>query len=78
MENGFLLIGHGADFSRCIAGCLNGGAEGVFVQRLLGVDYRLSLGMGGGDLLYGECGANGVVDLGLAHGAGHAGNFSCC
>lgn len=47
MGNGFLLIGHGTDFSRRIAGCLNGGAEGVFVQRLLGVDYRLSLGMGG-------------------------------
>lgn len=78
MEKAFLFADCGADLPRRIAGGVNGGAQGVFAQWLFREDYRLSLGMGGGDLLYGECGANGVVDVGLAHGAGHAGNFSCC
>ena len=78
MEKAFLLVDCGAELSRRIAGGIDGGAEGVFVQRLFREDYRLSLGMGGGDLLYGECGANGVVDVGLAHGAGHAENLNCC
>ena len=46
MEKAFLLVDCGADLPRRVAGGIDGGTEGVFVQRLLREDHRLPLGMG--------------------------------
>ena len=77
-EKAFLLVDCGADLPRRVAGGIDGGAEGVFVQRLSRENHRLPLEMGGRNLFHGKRGANGVVDVRLAHRAGHAGNLNCC
>ena len=40
-EKAFLLVDCSADLPRRVAGGIDGGAEGVFVQRLLREDHRL-------------------------------------
>lgn len=72
MEKACLFVGLDADLSRRIAGGTDGGAQSVFVRWLLREDHRLPPGMGGGNFLHRECGADCVVDVGLTHRAGHA------
>ena len=61
-----------------VPGGFNGGAERVFVQRLLGKDHGLALGVGGRDLLHRERIADSVIDMGFAHGTRHAVYFYGC
>ena len=63
MKQSLFFIRFRMDLPRRVAGGVNSGAEGVFVQRRLGEDHRLPLGMGGCDLLHRECAANGIVDV---------------
>ena len=58
-----------------VSGGFNGGAERVFVQRLLGKDHGLALGVGGRDFIHRERIAHGVIDMGFAHGTRHAAYF---
>lgn len=78
MEKACLFVGFYADLPHRVAGGTDSGAKSVFVRWLLREDHRLPPGMGGGNLLHWECGADCVVDVGLTHRAGHAGNFNCC
>ena len=70
-EQPLLFIRCAVDGAHMVSGGFDGGAERVFVQRLLREDHRLPLGMGGCDLIHRECVANGVVDMGFAHGTRH-------
>ena len=58
-----------------VSGGFDGGAERVFVQRLLGKDHGLALGVRGRDLIHRERIAHGVIDMGFAHGTRHAAYF---
>ena len=53
-ETPLLLIRSSAHLPRRVAGCVDCGTEGVFVQRYLGEDHRLAPGMGRSDLYNGE------------------------
>ena len=58
-----------------VPGGFDGGAERVFVQRLLGKDHGFALGVRGRDLFHRKRTAHGVIDMGFAHGTRHAAYF---
>ena len=71
-EQPFLFIRCAVDGAHMVSGGFDGGAERVFVQRLLGKDHGLALGMRGRDFIHRERIAHGVIDMGFAHGTRHA------
>ena len=78
MKKACLFVGFDADLPLRVACCTDGCAQSVFVRWLLREYHRLLPGMGGGNLLHRECGADSVVDVGLTHRADQSGNFNCC
>ena len=74
-EQPLLFIRCAVDGAHMVSGGFDGGAERVFVQRLLGKDHGLALGVGGRDFIHRERTAHGVIDMGFAHGTRHAAYF---
>ena len=74
-EQPLLFLRCAVEGARGGSGGFNGGAERGFVQRLLGKDHGLALGMRGRDLIHRKRTAHGVIDMGFAHGTCHAAYF---
>ena len=75
MEQPLFCIGFGPNFQHGIAGIFYGGPEPVFVQNGLGQNFCLIFFAGRGYFFYVKLFADDIINMGLAHRAGHTVNF---